>query len=607
MTTDNALVTLPFSVLEPGQATILEQYDEDGDGWQSEEGGIYPQLLTLKLRNDKSAVIDVIEILCHESKVPNKVGIDLGISSNAISFSACETISHLGYIVFNESDGKSRELKTIPIGRKANYVRLTLHGSHEGPQNPHKQVGIAAIRVLSQGQETKGDVPIGVDIDMPNKRVQSAASNSLPLRIKNELDPKISASVERLERLKKESAAVEDFDTAARIKQELSKVYALLIAFKESENLMKQAARDEDYVEASRLKAERDERKNAARAALTEVEQQFAVNVNAENAANLSISTIKSFTSERSLRDQKNDEDNSFHSDEEESTDSSAGRDNSSTDNSSSPRSGRSADDHPLAGVYGAEELPSPEDIERDISTDLVHKVESLFGSYRAKCFFSKNWALREAALAKMTLMVPEICSSGSADVSEIFSICESSIIEDKNVQVNLSGLILLDEALLQLETTSKAPISMTPQLSRILVDLFAKMADNSKKVADSAEISLLALAHSSSVDVSYVSLLATKRVRSKEAKGGRTVRARLQFLEDLSAEFGVDVAWKKIIDFAKSAKAFDHRDGSVRDAAKSLVMTLATIHGNEVFKSLEGDLAERQLRELQLGFQLVQ
>ena len=132
-------------------------------------------------------------------------------------------------------------------------------------------------------------------------------------------------------------------------------------------------------------------------------------------------------------------------------------------------------------------------------------------------------------------------------------------------------------------------------------------MADNSKKVADSAEISLLALAHSSSVDVSYVSMLATKRVRSKEAKGGRSVRARLQFLENLSAEFGVDVAWKKIIDFAKTSKAFDHRDGSVRDAAKSLVMTLAMIHGNEVFKSLQGEMAEKQLRELQLGLQMVQ
>ena len=589
----------------------MEQYDEEGDGWQSEMECNFPQLLTLKL-NDKSAVIDVIEILCHETKIPTKIDIDLGIGSDAPTFEACKTVSHLGYIVFESGDGDSRELKSIPIGREANFVRFTIHGCHEGPHNPSKQVGIAAIRVLgSRVQETDANAPIGSDIEVLNKRVQSASSNSLPLSIKNELDPKIAASVDRLERLKKESAAAEDFDTAARIKQELGQVYALLIAFKESENQMKQAALEEDYVEASRLKVERDERRNAARAALTEVEQQFAVNVNTDNAANLSISTIKdrSFVSERSLHDKEDDDEHSFHSDEDESYSSGAGKESSSEDNSNSPRSGDSANNyHPLAGVDGAEELPSPEDI--TLSTDLVHKVESLFGSYRAKCLFSKNWALREAALAKMTLMIPEICSAeleGDTDVSEIIlSIIESSMIQDKNVQVNLSSLILLDEVLLQLETTRNA-ISMTPQLTRILVDLFSKMADNSKKVADSAEISLLALAHSSSVDVSYVSMLATKRVRSKEAKGGRSVRARLQFLENLSAEFGVDVAWKKIIDFAKTSKAFDHRDGSVRDAAKSLVMTLAMIHGNEVFKSLEGDLTERQLRELQLGLQMVQ
>ncbi len=611
-TEDNTLIPLPFTVVassaSPGcEATKLEQYDEDGDGWQSEMGCIFPQLLTLKL-NDKSAIIDVIEILCHETKIPTKVDIDLGVSSDASTFEACKSISQLGYIVFLSGDGESRELKSIPIGREANFVRFTIHGSQEGPHNPNKQVGFAAIRVLSsQGKsETDASAPIGSDIEVLNKGARSAASNSLPLAIKNELDPKIAASVDRLERLKKESAAAEDFDTAARIKQELGQVYALLIAFKESENQMKQAALEEDYVEASRLKAERDGRRNDARAALTEVEQQFAVNVNADNAANLSISTIKdrSFVSERSLHDKEVDGEHSFHSDEEESYSSGAGKETSSEDNSSSPRSGGSANnDHPLAGVDGAEELPSPEDI--TLSTDLVHKVESLFGSYRAKCLFSKNWALREAALAKMTLMIPEICSA-ELEGDTIFSIIASSMIQDKNVQVNLSSLILLDEVLLQLETTSQS-ISMTPQLTRILVDLFSKMADNSKKVADSAEISLLALAHSSSVDVSYVSMLATKRVRSKEAKGGRTVRARLQFLENLSAEFGVDVAWKKIIDFAKTSKAFDHRDGSVRDAAKSLVMTLAMIHGNEVFKSLEGDLTERQLRELQLGLQMVQ
>ena len=146
--------------------------------------------------------------------------------------------------------------------------------------------------------------------------------------------------------------------------------------------------------------------------------------------------------------------------------------------------------------------------------------------------------------------------------------------------------------------------ICTTPLLSRILVDLLSKLADNSHKVADSAELSLLATAHSTTVDVAYVAQIATKRVRStKEAKGGRAVRARLEFLQNLSAEFGVDVAWKKSIDFAKGCKAFDHRDGSVRDAAKALVIALAKIHGDCVFESLISEISERQMREIKHGW----
>ena len=81
-----------------------------------------------------------------------------------------------------------------------------------------------------------------------------------------------------LEQLKKDIAAAEDFDTAGRIKEELRKVYALLISFNESNIQMDKAAQKDDYMEAARLKAERDETMAAAITALAEVEQQFAGN-----------------------------------------------------------------------------------------------------------------------------------------------------------------------------------------------------------------------------------------------------------------------------------------------------------------------------------------
>jgi hypothetical protein len=615
-TADNiALVPLKFTAAcsDGSNPSALENYCEDGEGFVSAKGATFPQTLTLKILNaDKNnAPIHSLEILSHESLVPSKVDIDLGIGiGNATTFEEC-SVSHLGYITFNMSDGQSRELKSIPLGGKAaaDYIRFTFHGCHEAPQeNPHNQVGICAIRILTQ--ETKIDDPIATEIDVPlPKKGQKKSINSLPLAIKNDLDPKIAASVDRIERLKKESAANEDFDLAADIKSELGKVYDLLISFKDSQKRMQTAATEEDFVLASRLKVERDNLKSAAITTLAEVEKKFYLIENtpaaAAAAANLSISTIKddSFISERPIKPMvhadEEKEDGSYLEQDDESTNTSTSKDGES------PRSVAS-DEHPLAGVLGFEDLPAPEDIRADVSTDQVHKIQSLFGSdYLVKSYFSSSWSLREAALAKMTMLLPDICSAGSMGDDEtevLFSIIETSN-ADKNVQVYLSGLVLLDEVLRQLERNGKTlNNNTTPLLSRVLVDLLSKLADNSHKVADSAELSLLATAHSTTVDVAYVAQLATKRIRTKEAKGGRSVRARLEFLQNLSAEFGVDVAWKKSIDFAKGCKSFDHRDGSVREAAKSLAITLAKIHGDSVFKSL-GEISERQLREIKHGW----
>ena len=611
-TADNiALVPLKFTAAcsDGSDPSALENYCEDGDGWKSAKGAKFPQTLTLKLTDKNNAQIHSLEILCHESLVPSKVDIDLGIG-NATTFEEC-SVSHLGYITFNKSDGQSRELKSIPLGCfTANYIRFTFHGCHEAPQqNPHNQVGICAIRILTQ--ETNIDDPVATEIDIPlPTKVHTRSINPLPLAIKNDLDPKIASSVDRLERLKKESAANEDFDLAANIKAELGKVYDLLISFKDSQKRMQEAALEEDFVLASQLKTERDRMKSAAITTLAEVEKKFysIENTPAAAAANLSISTIKddSFTiSERPIKPM-------VHEDEEEKESGSyLGQDDESTNTSTSKGvSSRSvaSDEHPLAGVTGFEDLPAPEDIRADVSTDQVHKIQSLFGGseYLTKAYFSSSWSLREAALAKMTMLLPEICCSASSmgdDETEVlFSIIETSN-SDKNVQVYLSGLVLLDEVLRQLEQKGKElNNNTTPLLSRILNDLLSKLADNSHKVADSAELSLLATAHSTTVDVAYVAQLATKRFRTKEAKGGRSVRARLEFLQNLSAEFGVDVMWKKSMDFAKGCKSFDHRDGSVREAAKSLAITLAKNHGDSVFKSLE-DINERQMREIKHGW----
>jgi hypothetical protein len=188
-----------------------------------------------------------------------------------------------------------------------------------------------------------------------------------------------------------EKASLEDFDMALQIKNALGRVYSLLISYKEFEQKMREAAIQEDYKEASSLKIERDNAKVAALESLNEVELEFIGNVN-----DLSLSTIRdeSFVSHKSAHSVVPSTDNdqisivskvrsSFRNDSHDMSEKSFD-DDEDDDESNVPHA------HPLAGIDNADELPAPEEISKDISSDLVQRVEDLIGDYRAKCLFSK-------------------------------------------------------------------------------------------------------------------------------------------------------------------------------------------------------------------------
>eukprot|EP00956_Cyclotella_meneghiniana_P011003 scaffold15417_cov71-Cyclotella_meneghiniana.AAC.4 len=590
------------SEAEGFEGSKLQTYRADGDGWLSKKGCSYPQFLVLRVEHDKVCVIDRLDILSNEIAISQRIEIVIGSEgiegeTRPTTFDECASIVRLGHVTMDpnrESNFKDRELKSVPIGKRADLVKLTLHEPYANEHNRELQVGIAGLRLI--GGETQGRVM--------NSELTNPLPKSLPPHIRKELDPKIQGSLDRLERLKKERAAVEDFDMALNIHSRLREVYARLILYKECDGDMRKAAISEEYAVASRLKIQRDIAKDEAMSSLHEVEEEFVGNMN-----DLSLSTIKdeSFMSQKSTRSIQH-----FCDSDQISVMGSPFKCNSSNHNESSIQehnlhdfSNQSSSDnlqddnsdvphvHPLAGIENAEELPPPEDISKDISTDLIHKVEDLFGSYISKCLFSKNWQLRDAALAKMSLIVPELFDMTPEDCAEMTSILSlviSRAIDDNNVQVYQSALILLDAMLIKCEQQELPQVKVSLLLSKIIADILSKLADGSRKVVESAELSLLAMAHSPCVDVSTISNAATKKIRTAESKGGRTVKARLQFLEHLIAEFNDQVPFRRVLDFAKSSKSFDHKDIGVRDATKAVVLMLMMVHGENLVLQYLGD-----------------
>jgi len=524
----------------------------------------------------------------------------------------------------------------VPIEKQADLVQLVLRGCHKNPHNVHNQVGIVGIRVMGKVIRAV-DAPVGkvtrtVDEHAPaaataEKKIELPSvtpAASLPSHLRNELEAKIQSSVNRLERLKKERASLEDFNMAGKIKDALGIVYALLIAYKGCEKQMREAAAAEDYALASQLKSERDLKRDQATLALQEVDKQFfgSDKLAGEPSSFVETGSLASRT-KHNERDHKTEQVTSptqeaerkfigrtvdmvseFSSatiKDETSTSQSKrsfpeiGSGTSLAKNSDSDEESHNGDsivdgEHPLLGVENAEELPPPDDMSEIIGnapSDLIKKCEELVGRYRMKCFFSKNWALREAALSKMTLLIPELCTSTNGDCAEVMcNIIEVGLC-DINMQVYLGALVLMDESILQFESIRLPQEKIAPHVLRITAILLDKLSDSKQKIADSAELAILSMVSSSCTDNASIIRAATKRVRSKESKGGRTVKARLNFLENLAAEFGIGLGWKRMIDFVVSNDVFDHKDGGVRDAVKSFIVTLMAVSNTLLIPSI--------------------
>jgi centrosomal protein CEP104 len=110
---------------------------------------------------------------------------------------------------------------------------------------------------------------------------------------------------------------------------------------------------------------------------------------------------------------------------------------------------------HPLEGIQNLSELPNPEVItgkSKDTAEQLG--ITPLIGEYRTRCLFSKVWALREAAVSKVKLMLADEfetspglndCVKGVAGVLRVG-------IEDKFSQVFFGSLALLEDFLVVLK-----------------------------------------------------------------------------------------------------------------------------------------------------------
>ena len=390
---------------------------------------------------------------------------------------------------------------------------------------------------------------------------------------------------------------------------------------------MQRAAEEEDYIKASKLKAKRDASRAALFNALSKAEEAAANDFQSvskdigvyHRLDDLSLSTIRRYDDEddpsvmtmntlfpiieRPILPREDAVDTTVY-DELSKT-----RDEKRFEEPCVEEGGR----HPLEGVPDYLNLPLPEEINKadgglsasvnssnsHASTDSIHKIETILGPYCTRCLLSKTWSLREAALLKLSLTLKEVIndlqstSESASDWWDIFSrgicIILERAMDDRIVQVFLTGLILLDDCMVEFESIEATPKEIISLTSNVVMKLIGKLGDSNPKVVDGSETALMSLALSNVVGPMYIGSQVIKLMTIADSKAIKAVAKRCQFLKALLEEFGTAAPQgKKYMGFIQTY-GLGHKDADAREASKELSVALYLRDGNAVLSILDG------------------
>ena len=109
----------------------------------------WPQELGLEL-TDGLCTVTQLQLLSHQSKIATRIELYVGAGDD---YRRCEFV-RLGYLSLdgNEASGyKARELKSVYIKARGNFVKLLLHRCYVNAPNLFNQVGLVAVNVLGGG------------------------------------------------------------------------------------------------------------------------------------------------------------------------------------------------------------------------------------------------------------------------------------------------------------------------------------------------------------------------------------------------------------------------------------------------------------------------
>ncbi|GIL71611.1 hypothetical protein Vretimale_933 [Volvox reticuliferus] len=237
------------------------------------------------------------------------------------------------------------------------------------------------------------------------------------------------------------------------------------------------------------------------------------------------------------------------------------------------------------------DDLPMPEPVPGAVAKE-AEGLEDLAGEYVARAFFSKNWQLRDAAVAWLT---KEVSGGGFEGKREAFRLLVRMAVrgmKDKVANVYLACLALLPALVDSGLAAASGGRDVEGMTEAVLPQLVEKLGDNNARLRDASKESIMLLASIKDAQLASHTNIFLKPVKNQSA--WRPVLGILQLLRDLVPLVGISRTGSgfelgELMDFV--GKAYNSPNADVRSEAVRVTKEVYDLVGPAIRKCMPKDI----------------
>ena len=489
-----------------------------------------------------------IQLLSHESKIPQRIEIFTYVPTNPIEVISPERLhslefKRLGHISFDSnkrSNHSARELKSVYVNFLAYFLKLEINKCYTNGFNNFKQVSIISIKCITSKPQLQNSPELIDPLSQQDEKVEIKAEE-IPKIVKTkkiDMDSVTMKKLKDLEDEKQEAVQMENFDEASRLKRIIEKLKEAGKELLELELKKREAVAIEDYEAAKKYKLELEKRRDSIldkekiKHKINRVEPQV-VAYREDNRSQQDIEThsiLQTLTRETKMPElvtvhspeqpeivQKEENYEEINEQEEESEEEYM----ESYDDKIPPavlRKFRGEEEQEVKDEEPPVKRGQPEPLSKQILI-IAEAYTAIFSMSLLELLFSKHYYLREEGLDIITEEVTKktykkVLSSDPERILNAIIDITVMMVQSKITPLGIKALTLLLFSMVQYNVDKKSSILNSTIMEQMLDSLIDRLGDGSNALNNKLEETLLGMVNKGCITLN---ILIDRLVRNSE------------------------------------------------------------------------------------------